>query len=532
MDTPPATPESVTPPTLSYGQRLIVVSNRLPVTLKQNDEGKYDFNESSGGLASGMSGVKRDVEMLWYGWPGMELPPSEEADITRTLRGKHSAVPVPVDDDLAELYYNGFSNSTLWPLLHYQPNAIRFHQNEWQAYLEVNQCFADKLAEEVDDGDIVWVHDYHLMLLPTMLSEAAHKKGKHVMIGFFLHTPFPTGDMFKALPHWEELIEGLLRCSLIGFHTQTYAQNFKRMCGDYLGFNQFPAGIERGGNFINLGVYPIGIDVPKFVDHMQKPEMHDRIQKFRSQYKASKLIIGVDRLDYIKGIPQKLNAMELFLDRHPDLVGEVTMIQVAVPSRENVKDYKDLADELHRQVDRLNGKHGSDGYLPIHFLHQSVPFDELMTMYAASDICFVSSIRDGMNLVSYEYVATQRARRGVLLLSEFAGAAEVLKGSVPFNPWDMGGTAEALHSALTMGPHKRAVNHRESEKYVMENSSAAWGKSFVSDLQKASARYPSSISHSHEIDYHASKMSWKANPSPDCGPIWRRGSILLRRETS
>ncbi|KAJ9628363.1 Trehalose-6-P synthase/phosphatase complex synthase subunit [Knufia peltigerae] len=358
METPPATPCSSTPLTLPFDQRLIVVSNRLPVTLKRGSDGKYEFKESSGGLATGISGVKRDNQMLWYGWPGLEIPKSEEPEIAQSLRQHHGAIPVPVAGDVAELYDNGFSNSTMWPLLHYQPNAIRFDQNEWQAYRKVNKAFADKLVEEVDEGDVVWVHDYHLMLLPTMLYEAAADRGKQLTIGFFLHTPFPTADMFKVVPHWEELIEGVLRCRLIGFHTQAYAQNFKRMCGDYLGFKQFPSGIQRDGNFIDLGVYPIGIDVPKFVEHVQKPDVDERVEKFRSRYRVSKLIIGVDRLDYIKGIPQKLKALESILDRNPSWVGLVTMIQVAVPSRETVKDYKALADELHRQVDRLNTKYG------------------------------------------------------------------------------------------------------------------------------------------------------------------------------
>ncbi|KAK6367317.1 Trehalose-6-P synthase/phosphatase complex synthase subunit [Exophiala oligosperma] len=323
METPPATPCSSTPLTLPFDQRLIVVSNRLPVTLKRGSDGKYEFKESSGGLATGISGVKRDNQMLWYGWPGLEIPKSEEPEIAQSLRQHHGAIP-----------------------------------NEWQAYRKVNKAFADKLVEEVDEGDVVWVHDYHLMLLPTMLYEAAADRGKQLTIGFFLHTPFPTADMFKVVPHWEELIEGVLRCRLIGFHTQAYAQNFKRMCGDYLGFKQFPSGIQRDGNFIDLGVYPIGIDVPKFVEHVQKPDVDERVEKFRSRYRVSKLIIGVDRLDYIKGIPQKLKALESILDRNPSWVGLVTMIQVAVPSRETVKDYKALADELHRQVDRLNTKYG------------------------------------------------------------------------------------------------------------------------------------------------------------------------------
>jgi len=483
METPPPSPQSLLATSPPADQRLIVVSNRLPVTIEREEDGSYNFKESCGGLATGMSGVKREFEMVWYGWPGIEIPLDEEPEISQALREEHNAVPVLVNKDLAEGYYNGFSNSTLWPLLHYQSNAIRFRQDEWEAYHKVNQRFAETLATDMRDGDLIWIHDYHLMLLPLMLSEAAMKLGKTVTIGFFLHTPFPSGDMFKVLPVWDKILEGLLRCKTIGFHTQTYAQNFARTCCDYLKFKQSPTGITRYGTSVNLGVYPIGIDVPRFLGHMESVSMEEQLRDMRRRYNARTLIIGVDRLDYTKGILQKITAIERFLDLNPQYVGQVSMIQVAVPSRESVQDYKDLATNLHHQVEALNSKYGSNNYKPIHLLHQSVPFDQLMTMYAASDICFVSSIRDGMNLVSCEYVATQRKRKGVLLLSEFAGAAELLNGSILFNPWDIDGTVEALRRAVTMGANERSANQQKSEDYVLRNSSSAWGKSFVTDLK-------------------------------------------------
>ncbi|KAJ9603509.1 Trehalose-6-P synthase/phosphatase complex synthase subunit [Cladophialophora chaetospira] len=234
METPPPSPDSLRATSPPADQCLIVVSNRLPVTIERRDNGSYSFKESSRGLAIGMSGVKREFEMVWYGWPGIEIPLEERPKISKSLREEHHAIPVLVDEDLAEAYYNGFSNSTLWPLLHYQSNAMRFRQDEWEAYHKVNQRFAETLATDIRDGDLIRIHDYHLMLLPQMLSEAALKLGKKVTIGFFLHTPFPRGDMFKVLPVWDKVLEGLLRCKTIGFHTQTYAQNFARTCCDYL----------------------------------------------------------------------------------------------------------------------------------------------------------------------------------------------------------------------------------------------------------------------------------------------------------
>ncbi|KIW10110.1 alpha,alpha-trehalose-phosphate synthase (UDP-forming) [Exophiala spinifera] len=488
VQTPPPSPDSLRATALAPGQRLIVVSNRLPVTVERNDARGYSLKESSGGLATGMSGVKREFEMLWYGWPGIEVPSDEESEISHVLRQKHGAVPIFLQDSIADAYYNGFSNSALWPLLHYQPNAFQFHQSEWKAYWEVNQIFAQRLAADVSDGDLVWIHDYHLMLLPRMLSEAAMKLGKRLTIGFFLHTPFPCGDMFKVLPVWDVILEGLVHCKMLGFHTLQYAQNFARTCCDDLNFKQFPDGIERLNTFVGLGVYPIGIDVPKFLECMESESMMEQVREFRRKYDVCKLIIGVDRLDYTKGIPQKIMSFERFLDLNPRFIGQISMIQVAVPSRESVQEYKELAKALYYQVEALNKKYGSNDYKPVHLLQQSVPFEQLMTMYAASDVCFVSSIRDGMNLVSYEYVATQRDRKGVLLLSEFAGAAGQLRGSVTFNPWDIDGTAVALTRAVTMGLEERRANQKRSEDYVLRNSSAVWSKSFISDLTSLGSR--------------------------------------------
>ncbi|KAK5049431.1 hypothetical protein LTR84_004360 [Exophiala bonariae] len=468
--TPPPTPDIVPITSPLANQRLTVVSNRLPVTIEKGNDGEYTFKESCGGLATGMSGVKREFDMIWYGWPGAEIPLEEESKISQALLDQHNAVPVPLGEDLAEAYYNGFSNSTLWPLFHYQPNSMRFLRDEWKAYCQVNHIFAEKLAKEISDGDVVWIHDYHLMLLPQMLSDAARKLSKTITIGFFLHIPFPSGDMFKVLPVWREILEGLVGCKTIGFHTEAYAQNFARTCCDYLDFNQCQNGVERYGKVVRLGVYPIGIDVPKFLDHVGSESTSSQIRDLRSEYNVEKLVIGVDRLDYTKGIPQKITAFEQFLETYPQNIGRISMIQIAIPSRESVQDYKDLAINLHEQVKTLNQRFGTADYKPVHFLHQSVPFEQLIAMYAASDICLVSSIRDGLNLVSYEYVATQRNLDGVLLLSEFAGAADLLEGAVLFNPWDTECIVKALNRGVTMGAEERRTNQKKSEKHVLQNS--------------------------------------------------------------
>lgn len=396
----------------------------------------------------------------------------------------HSAVPVFLEKDLASKHYNGFSNSVLWPALHYQDSMINFKDCDWEAYQKVNRQFAVEIAFNAVDGNIVWVHDYHLMLLPQMLREEAEKRGKKLVIGFFLHTPFPSGDMFRVLPVWRELLEGVLHCDLIGFHAPSYNANFKRTCSDLLKLTDSPMGVFFRDRLVRTGDFPVGLDPKKIHDCLQKPEVKTRIAALTEQNRGMKCIIGVDRVDYIKGIPQKLDALDLFFEEHPEMVRKVTMIQVAVPSREDVLEYRALATRIHQRVDEINAKYGTPNYQPVNLLHQSVSFEDLLALYASSDVCLITSIRDGMNLVSYEYIACQEDLHGVLMLSEFTGASERLAGSLLFNPWDKAGTAKAIYRALTMDLGERAANHRKEEEFVMKNTSARWTETFVAELNR------------------------------------------------
>ncbi|KAJ5217386.1 alpha-trehalose-phosphate synthase [Penicillium chermesinum] len=452
--------------------RLLLVSNRLPITIKRSEDGKYDFSMSSGGLVSGLSGLSKSTTFQWYGWPGLEVPEEEIPVVKRRLKDEYGAVPVFIDDELADRHYNGFSNSILWPLFHYHPGEITFDESAWEAYKEANRLFAKEISKEVQDGDLIWVHDYHLMLLPEMLREEIGNSKKNIKIGFFLHTPFPSSEIYRILPVRNELLLGVLHCDLIGFHTYDYTRHFLSR-----GLATTPNGIEFQGKIITCGAFPIGIDPEKFREGLKKEKVQKRIAMLEQKFQGVKLMVGVDRLDYIKGVPQKLHALEVFLSDHPEWVGKVVLVQVAVPSRQDVEEYQNLRAVVNELVGRINGKFGTVEFMPIHFLHKSVNFDELIALYAVSDACIVSSTRDGMNLVAYEYIATQHKRHGSLVLSEFAGAAQSLNGSIIVNPWNTEELAGAYQEAVTMSDEQRALNFGKLDKY-----------SFVTELTRISAR--------------------------------------------
>ena len=354
----------------------------------------------------------------------------------------------------------------MWPLFHYHPGEITFDESAWDAYTEANRLFAKAVAKDVQDNDMVWVHDYHLMLMPAMLREELGNTKQNVKIGFFLHTPFPISEIYRILPVRNEILLGVLHCDLIGFHTYDYARHFLSSCSRILGLATTPNGVEFQGKVVTVGAFPIGIDPEKFDEGLQKPKVQERIAALEKKFQGVKLIVGVDRLDYIKGVPQKLHALEVFLTEHPEWIGKVVLVQVAVPSRQDVEEYQNLRAVVNELVGRINGKFGTIEFMPIHFMHKSVSFDELIALYAVSDVCLVSSTRDGMNLVSYEYIATQEKRHGVMILSEFTGAAQSLNGSLIVNPWNTEELADAIHDAVTMGDEQRSLNYQKLSKYV------------------------------------------------------------------
>ncbi|SCV73512.1 BQ2448_7438 [Microbotryum intermedium] len=524
------------------GSQLIVVANRLPVSVIADPtaEGGYRFVPSSGGLASALSGCKKRMEFVWIGWPGFDVPEVDRDFITKKLQTEFSCSPVYLSAEVAERYYNGFSNSILWPLFHYHPGEMSFDETDWLAYRQANLLFAEAVQTLVQSGDIVWVQDYHLCLVPLFLRDllgrspasmgedaqgsvagmfqgltlgpqAASPKpgseeptgvnGTHsrtvisqVQIGFFLHTPFPSSEVFRVLPVRREILLGMLNCDLIGFHTYDYARHFLS---------------SLVGRHATVGTFPIGIEPSTFFDCLSRDSVVQRIAALRRRFEGVKIIVGVDRLDYIKGVPQKFLAMEEFLDDHPEWIGKVVLVQVAVPSRQDVEEYQNLRASVNELVGRINGRFGTVEFMPIHFMHRSIHFEELTALYAVSDACLITSTRDGMNLVAYEYVACQQERHGVLILSEFAGAAHSLNGSLIVNPWNTGETAAAINRAMTMDPAARQKNHSQLFRYVSKYTAAHWGTGFVAELMGIAEKADADSGFNPSVPDHLRRLAQK-----------------------
>lgn len=470
---------------------IIVVSNRLPVTITKNSEtGEYEYSMSSGGLVTALQGLKKTSTFQWYGWPGLEIPDDEKPIVKRDLLERFNAVPIFLTDEIADLHYNGFSNSILWPLFHYHPGEINFDENAWLAYNEANITFSNEISKNIKSNDLIWVHDYHLMLLPELLRSHISKNQANLLnvkLGWFLHTPFPSSEIYRILPVRQEILKGVLSCDLIGFHTYDYARHFLSSVQRVLNVNTLPNGVEYQGHFVNVGAFPIGIDVDTFTDGLKQDSVIKRIEQLKKTFKGCKIIVGVDRLDYIKGVPQKLHAMEIFLNEHPEWCGKVVLVQVAVPSRGDVEEYQYLRSAVNELVGRINGQFGTVEFVPIHFMHKTIPFEELISLYAVSDVCLVSSTRDGMNLVSYEYIACQQEKKGTLILSEFTGAAQSLNGALIVNPWNTDELSDAINESLTIQEEKKDANWEKLYKYISKYTSAYWGENFVHELNNTSA---------------------------------------------
>lgn len=496
--------EEILPPVSDSRRRLIMVSNRLPISFQRNETtGEWSFTMSSGGLVTALNGIRDEVPFIWIGWLGEEIAHEEQAKVREKLAQEFNCVPVFLSKEIASRYYNDFSNDILWPIFHYVPVPLfrggsekKFDFRPWDAYKLANKRFAQAVNQVYRDGDYVWVHDYHLMMLPSLL----RKRHPRCKIGWFLHTPFPTAEMYRMLPVGNQILEGLLGADLLGFHTYDYARHFISACARVPGSTTSPKGIEWEDHFSDVGVFPIGIDPEHFETILESEATQKRIAELTTKFAGCKIIIGVDRMDYIKGMPHKLLAMERFLAMSPEYRENVILIQIGVPSRTGVQEYQQLAASVDELVGRINGRFGTLQHSPIHYIHRPVTPTELVALYNIADVCLVTSIRDGMNLVSHEYVMCQnrsceplREGPGVLILSEFAGSAQSLSGAIRVNPWSTADMANALRYALSLPLMEREYRQTNLYRYVKTHTASFWGKSFLSDLEYAVTR-PSSAS--------------------------------------
>lgn len=470
-------------------RRLVVVSNRLPVALARGADGAPELVPGAGGLVTALSPIMERTGGLWLGWAGLdedpELVESLFGDFTR--RHAYELEAVRLSSEEIEGHYHGFSNETIWPLFHDFLGRTRFERDAWNAYSGVNRRFAERIAGVRREGDRIWVHDYHLMLVGAELRAMGMKE----RLGFFLHIPFPPWELFRALPWRREILEALFEYDLIGVQTLADRRHLLE-CLHALGGR---VRLERGrhttdvrwkGRLVRVGDFPIGIDFQEFDRAARAPEVLEHARAFHAPFRAEKIAVGVDRLDYSKGIPERFRAFARALELYPDLREKLSLFQLLIPSRVEIPEYRALKDELDMLVGRINGEFSRNGWVPIHYQFRTLSRAELLGVYRAGEMALVTPRRDGMNLVSMEYCAAQVDLRGVLVLSEFAGAAERLgEGALTINPHDREATAEAIHRAFHMPSDERRRRMTLLRRRVRTGDVHRWLRRFLGSLDAA-----------------------------------------------
>ncbi len=442
---------------------------------------ELDVTRSSGGLAAALQAVRGDA--TWVGWPGTVVPASGEKRVVERL-AKDNLAPVFLTADEEEDFYGRVCNDTLWPLFHYFSDRLRITPEAWERYVQVNERYADTILEHCQPDSRVWIHDFHLMLVPELL----RRREPRLSIGFFLHIPFPSSEVYRLLPAREQLLRGVLGADYVSFQTGDYSRHFRSSCLRVLGIDSQPDWLEIDGRRVGIGVDPIGIDGAGFRAALADPETERLLGDLERQYEGRRLILGVERLDYTKGIPQKLLAFERFLEREPDRARTTTMIQVLVPSRLESPEYRAQRDEIELLISRINGRFGQPGMTPVEYIHRDISKAGLVALYRFADVMMVTALRDGMNLVSQEFVLCQAEPglpyrwKGALLLSEFAGSAQVLPGALLVNPWDVEGVVEHLATALELPARERQRRLETMSMRVEALDSQRWAEGFLSRL--------------------------------------------------
>jgi trehalose 6-phosphate synthase/phosphatase len=467
------------------GARIIVVSNRLPLTLKRTEQG-WDTTRSSGGLASAMNPLLAKTGGEWIGWAGDndgEDSQARQAILSEWIKTDHYfAVDLP--KDVAAGFYEGYANQTLWPVFHNFPSQLKFDANHWESYVEANRLFCEAVVRRYRPNDLIWVHDYHLMLLPRMLRERL----RDAAVGFFLHIPFPSSEIFPVLPRREELLEGLLGADLLAFQTHAHLQQFRAALLRVLGMESKIAEVALGSRPVRLEALPIGI-APKEYSGLLTSDATTAKQHadWAQRYHGRKVLLAVDRLDYTKGVPERLRAYAHLLRSTPELKERVVLIQIAVPTREGIDTYQELRTEVNRLVGEINGQLGTPGWTPLEYINRSIERSELVALYKLADVVWVGSLRDGMNLVAKEYVACKPEGDGVLVLSEFAGAAAEMGEALLINPYDEERTAAAVNRAIDMDDQERDLRMMALHHRVVRNDVFHWGERFLASLEDAAS---------------------------------------------
>jgi len=509
--------------------RLIIVSNRLPVTVNRK-QGELIFYPSAGGLATGLNSLDESIDKIWIGWPGEALADESEQESVRRDLAKDKMVPVYLSEEEIELYYEGFSNKVIWPHFHYFTQFTAYEDRYWDAYRLVNEIFARVVVETIQPGDQIWVHDYQLLLLPAMI----RKSFPDISIGFFLHIPFPSYEIFRMLPWREELLLGMLGADQIGFHTFGYMRHFLSAAYRICGYEHFFGQLTVGKRVVNVDVFPMGIDYDKYafpdVDESARKDM----EKIRTRTENRKLVITIDRLDYTKGIPHRVKVFARFLKKYPKYRNKVTMVLIVVPSRANVDEYRDLKTEIDTLVGDFNSKFSTFSWMPIIYFYRSLNFSELTSLYKVADIAMITPLRDGMNLVAKEYVAAkEESKKGVLILSEMAGASNELYDALIVNPQDVNEMAEALHTAIEMPEEEQRIRMEKMQIRLKKYTVTHWVEDFMNEqtrlmeeqkgentkqlteqhIQELLAAYRKASSRLIVLDYDGTLMGFMTDPA-------------------
>lgn len=518
--------------------RIFIVSNRLPVKTEKNNKGEITVSPASGGLATGMKSVYKKFESLWFGWSGMyqdELEQSDERKVKSLLK-REGCVAVPLTRQQIDDYYYGFSNKTLWPLFHYFTQYAQYDEDQWDAYQMVNQVFADTLKPYLRQGDKIWIHDYHLFLLPRLIRSYMPTAD----IAFFLHIPFPSSEVFRQLPWRDEILKGMLGADLIGFHTYDYERHFMSSVRRQLGYENTYNRIRLEDRVMKVDAFPMGIDFEKFSaaareEYGRKESSTDvgkNMHQFFNRRKGNKMILSMDRLDYSKGIYNRLMAFEKYLEQHPEKLGAVSLFMLAVPSRTSVDHYQRLKSEIDEAVGRINSKFGTVDWMPIWYFFRSMPFEQLVELYVHADIALITPIRDGMNLIAKEYLACRTDYSGVLILSEMAGAAKELGEASIVNPNDIQLMADAIHEAVHMPKKLQKSYNKMMIDRLRRYDVTHWANDFMdawSDVKKMQEEQKTreiqplireSISRKYQkakarlllLDYDGTLVSFKSDP--------------------
>lgn len=458
--------------------KIVIIANRLPVKIERSDEG-FTIERSEGGLATGLGSLETEAEKYWVGWPGIHTDDEmEKQQITEKLH-ELKFHPVFLSNEQISNYYEGYSNSTIWPLCHYFFSYIEYKAEYWAAYREVNALFSRESLPFIENDDIVWIQDYQLMLLPKLIRD----KKPATSIGYFHHIPFPSYELFRVLPEREEVLEGLLGADLIGFHTHDYMRHFISAIYRVLNLNCNLDEITLKERIVHVDAFPMGINYEQYHEAPALPEVREKSAMLREKLSDKQVILSVDRLDYSKGILHRLEGYAQFLENNPEYHEQVSLAMIVVPSRDNVEMYAELKAKIDQAIGEINGRYARLGWSPIFYFYRSFSFEELIAMYDIADIALVTPLRDGMNLVAKEYLAAKRDQPGVLILSEMAGAAIELQDALIINPNDKDEIEKAILQALTMPIEEKRERLDRMQKRIASRTVKRWANDFVKELR-------------------------------------------------